>query len=258
MLWVGHSSTHDEDTTKDIARVFYALSRAFNELEMWYEHIIASQRPVFRPGFLNHPRFFPFATRYPLSGEDFDAGAVEFEYIAPLQKSSICVTFLAEIKPSNSQPGKRIVIKFAQRYCPEVHRLLASRSMAPDLLYCGRIDASTPYRNWKLVVMDFFDGEPSYEGDRHKDPDVYEKVAAIIGVAHGAGFVLGDVRPPNVLISGAGAVKMIDFDWAGREGAVRYPAHMSSGLWVPGVAPAALVEKAHDTGMLARWFRKQW
>jgi len=48
--------------------------------------------------------------------------------------------------------------------------------------------------------MEYFDGKPSYEGDRHRDVDVSKKVLEAIQVVHSAGYVLGDVRPSNVMI----------------------------------------------------------
>jgi len=219
--------------------------------------LIASQPRLFTANFINHPRFFPFATSYPLNGEDFDAGLVEFEYIQPLQTYPTCITFLAETKPVGNQAKRRIVVKFVQRYCPDVHRLLAEKGMAPNLLYCGRIDASTPYGNWKLVVMDFFDAKPSFKDDRYKDQDVRQRVIEVVKAAHDEGFVLGDIRPPNVLINANNEIKLIDFDWAGKEGEVRYPAHMSTGLWVDEIVSMGNIEKVHDERMITRWFGRK-
>ncbi|KDQ57045.1 hypothetical protein JAAARDRAFT_157094 [Jaapia argillacea MUCL 33604] len=254
MMWVGRSTTHDEDRTEDVARLFYALALAIKELKNWYQTI--GDRPAWSSGMLSHPRFFPFADCYPLNGEDFDAGIVRFQYKYPLQTSSTCVSFLAHAEPG-TEGSKPIVIKFVQRYCPELHRLLAAQDAAPKLLYHGRIDKSTPYRNWTMVVMAYFDGKPSYEDDLYKTGDVCRKVASIVTSAHLAGFVLGDVRPPNVLVSATGVVKLIDFDWAGREGdEVRYPAHISDapGFWVDGVEAKALIKRSHDQAMVAKYF----
>ncbi|GLB34396.1 hypothetical protein LshimejAT787_0112800 [Lyophyllum shimeji] len=221
MMWVGHSTTHDQNRTEDIARALYSLSLAFRELQQWYEAVIAAQRPLYNPNKPNHLRFFPHAHQYPLSGEDFTGDIVEFEYLYPLQKSSICVTFLARTKTDPGQESEQIVVKFVQRYCPDLHRLLATQRMAPALRYCGKIDESTPCRNWKMVVMDYFDGRPSYVDDAHLSRDVHEAVVKAVDLAHQEDFVFGDLRPPNVLINSEGDIKLIDFDWAGKEGEER-------------------------------------
>ncbi|OJT12906.1 hypothetical protein TRAPUB_10537 [Trametes pubescens] len=45
--------------------------------------------------------------------------------------------------------------------------------------------------------------------------------------------------------------KLIDFDWAGRAGVVRYPLHLSEGIrWAPGVVDYALITQEHDLYML--------
>lgn len=59
-----------------------------------------------------------------------------------------------------------------------------------------------------MVVMAFV--EP-----KHLDNDLEGKqVAHILHLLHGAGFVFGDLRRPNILFNGE-CVKLINFDWAG-------------------------------------------
>ncbi|KAH7908392.1 hypothetical protein BJ138DRAFT_1012901 [Hygrophoropsis aurantiaca] len=253
MLWVGRSSTHDEGNTVNIARAFHALSLAIEELERWYKDI-AQHRPIYTSQANDHPRFFPFPDRYPLNGEDFSAGTIQFKYLRPLEESSTCVTFLAQMQPNNRADKKHIVVKFVQSYSPELHQLLAEQRMAPDLLYCGRIDQNTPLGNWKLVVMEYFDGRPSYERELHTTEQVRRRVEDIVKFAHEHGFVLGDIRPPNVLVGERNDVRMIDFDWAGKAGEVRYPAHMSTALWTSGIEPTVLITKTHDNNMIQKWF----
>jgi RIO-like serine/threonine protein kinase len=102
--------------------------------------------------------------------------------------------------------------------------------------------------------MDYFDGKPSYDGDRHRDADVLKKVFEAVKVMHSAGYVLGDVRPPNVMIGKEDQVMLIDFDWAGKEGDVRYPAYMSEGIWTDGIEWMEKINKTHDTDMHKKWF----
>lgn len=168
----------------------------------------------------NHPQFFPFAYRYPSLGGDFHT-AVEFEYISPLQPDqSTCITFLAKTRGEST---KEVVVKFFQRYSAEVHRVLTAADMAPHLLYYGQIDPEIAFGMWKMVVMEYFNGKPLHDGDCHRDFDVSEKVFRAITAVHLVGYVHGDVHPPNVLIGRENQVMLIDFDWAGKEGNVRYP-----------------------------------
>ena len=57
------------------------------------------------------------------------------------------------------------------------------------------------------------------------------------------GLVHEDVREYNLLTNEAGDVKLIDFDWAGKAGTVRYPHNLNDGVeW-----PARSNDKIHYT-----------
>ncbi|TFK77664.1 hypothetical protein K466DRAFT_508246, partial [Polyporus arcularius HHB13444] len=76
-------------------------------------------------------------------------------------------------------------------------------------------------------------------------------------------MVHGDIRLGNVVIAKpTGAdddddvgkrVRIVDFDWAGEEGTVRYPLHLSKDVrWPAGVADHALIRAQHDDEMVRR------
>jgi len=50
-----------------------------------------------------------------------------------------------------------------------------------------------------------------------------EELWKAVKTLHDAGYVHGDIRWPNVLITGDG-LKLIDFDWCGEVGTAEYPA----------------------------------
>lgn len=73
-----------------------------------------------------------------------------------------------------------------------------------------------------------------------------------IDILHDNGFVHGDLRRPNVLIQND-QVKLIDFDWSGKEGEVKYPETMSMEHgWHPDVRRCGPIEKVHDEYMFAK------
>jgi len=75
----------------------------------------------------------------------------------------------------------------------------------------------------------------------------------LISEYHRRGFVHGDIRKPNVLVSNSDStdIKLIDFDWAGLQGHVHYPARLNSQIpWPKGVDEHALIEFEHDAEML--------
>lgn len=88
-------------------------------------------------------------------------------------------------------------------------------------------------------------------------PSVYDAVQDALGLLHGAAMVHGDVRFPNILVADGNGdertqTHILDFDWAGVEGQVRYPLGLFAGNgWADGVADCALIEAAHDLHMLA-------
>ena len=78
-----------------------------------------------------------------------------------------------------------------------------------------------------------------------------------IKMLHDAGLVFGDLRAPNIMFSGDD-VFIIDFDWAGKVGEMRYPRHLSSVMWPEEAGKLELtpILKSHDllTFMLDQLF----
>jgi serine/threonine protein kinase len=52
---------------------------------------------------------------------------------------------------------------------------------------------------------------------------VRKEVECALDLLHTKGLVFGDLRPPNVMMTEAKEVKLIDFDWAREYGQVMYP-----------------------------------
>ena len=93
---------------------------------------------------------------------------------------------------------------------------------------------------------------------------VRDAVRRALEILHGQGLVHGDIRLPNVIIEDCddegtedeesiGAhTRIVDFDWAGHEGVVRYPHDLSQGQWVEGVEDYALIRASHDNAMVEK------
>ncbi|KAJ7696872.1 hypothetical protein B0H14DRAFT_3039825 [Mycena olivaceomarginata] len=194
-------------------------------------------------------RFFPHVTSY--VGED--GQEKRFKYVAPLERDPTCVTFHCRALEDDAD----IVVKFVRSYGEVVHRLLAEKGLAPQLLYCGRVDLAASYSGIKMVVMGFVAGKtlswlqtkqqvlPQHLGD---------ELANILDVLHRAGFVYGDLREPNIMLTDdAKKVQLVDFDWAGKAGEAHYPISLSTSVrWPPGSESLGLITQAHDMHMLAQ------
>ena len=121
MLWIGHSTTHEDSRVQHLARVFLALRESLRELKAFYVNLIdnAEEQPAFdsqKPD-MPHPRFYPYAKTF-TEGEQ----TVEFDYLRRLEDDVACVAFLARTR---EREPRDIVAKFVTDYGEEVHRFLA-------------------------------------------------------------------------------------------------------------------------------------
>ncbi|TFK95157.1 hypothetical protein BDV98DRAFT_598969 [Pterulicium gracile] len=226
--WAAHSHTFDEPEILELAHVFYALRLSLVSLATYYNTLSKPSPP---PNFI-HPRFVPHFTSYRVGDTEH-----QFTYVRPLLENSM-VSLVYEVETTTSNGAKkRLVVKFVNRYCAELHRLLADCQMAPPLI--SHAPLGPGYKNMSMVVMDLVPGMSLW--DRYGDgplPEVVKTgVKDILHVIERKGFVYGDLRRPNVMVFNANSattredsltVQFIDFDWAGKMGSgIRYPAHLS-------------------------------
>jgi serine/threonine protein kinase len=199
-------------------------------------------------------RYFPSITAYPHSG-----GFIDFKYVGFLENCPDCITLRAR---TTTEPAQDIVVKFVERYGERAHRILADEGLAPKLFFYGspRLSEDQPsYRSLSMVVMEYIDGETlaqvKEEMDAQTTEDVRIELRRAVHLLHDHGLVFGDLRPPNVMITKAHRVKLIDFNWAGEKGQARYPDLMSPGInWPEGVKALAVIETDHDFDMLSKFF----
>jgi hypothetical protein len=150
---------------------------------------------------------------------------------------------------SQYEPSPLQVLKFSFSYSERAHSLLAKLNLAPQLHYCKYEESLGMW----AVVMDFIDcrlGKTRRLSTVHK-----EKLHTAVTSLHKAGYVFGDLRWPNVLLPDDLNLHLVDFEWAGEEGAVRYPTDILLGKnmgWHPDVGKETLVKKEHDVYRLQR------
>jgi RIO-like serine/threonine protein kinase len=104
-----------------------------------------------------------------------------------------------------------------------------------------------------MVVMDYIDGDTLASAKKEKRLDekttqiVRSEVLRAIEILHLNGLVFGDLRSPNIMITKANEVKLINFNWAGEEGQAKYPSLISSDIkWAAGVEALGVIKKDHD------------
>ena len=246
-IWTGVHSTLNDNHYNRVARIMNSLKRGVEELRSYY---IGLDPIPLRSGDI-HPRFFPSIHAY----RDDQARIVAFKYTRPLENDPTCVTFCATTLEDSP---KAIVVKFVQRYGADAHRCLAEKGFAPRLLYHGPVgvqDGDPTYGHLRMVVMEYIEGVTL---DKAKElgqvpKTLQAQVTTALRHLHDDGFVFGDLRPPNIMITMNEKIKLIDFDWAGKKGISQYPLLISPRLnWPDGVGGLSIMETRHDMEMVTQ------
>jgi serine/threonine protein kinase len=236
--WVGLSSERVSHSARG-----QNLLWSEEELRCYYENLRSTTVGA---------RYFPSITAYRDGGEN-----VNFKYSGFLENDPSCTAIRAR---TCTEPARDIVVKFVDRYGERAHQILAEAGLAPKLWYCGplQIDKGQPsYSPLRMVVMEYIDGSTLIVGKSELDAEatkrVREEVQRALDLLHARRLVFGDLRPPNVMITKAMEVKLIDFDWAGEHGQAKYPCLLSPNVhWPAGVKALDVIEYAHDKEMLDR------
>ncbi len=152
------------------------------------------------------------------------------------------------------EDGTPLCVKFSKRYSSEAHKAACDAGIAPALRAVNAVC------DWIMIVMDDITAEYSNTmwdikysgkkkagtGKRQAKPqeehaaqprvkpavsleEVQKQVEAELKVLHAKGLVHADVRDVNVLVRNEDVpddkadFKIVDWDWAGRLGEVKYP-----------------------------------
>ncbi|KAH9969423.1 hypothetical protein BGW80DRAFT_1176951, partial [Lactifluus volemus] len=244
-IWVGLDATLHDAHDLRVARIFYSLRTNMKRLREYYAGLEAI--PVDPSSTGLRPHFFPSICAY----RDEVHGLIRFTYVKPLEVDSTCVTFLARTTTDTPKP---VVIKFVQRYGEKAHQLLAKVNLAPQLFYYGKIglEGDPSYGHLRMVVMEYVDGKLLIEVNP-TPPGLKDKIRHALNVLHGQGYVFGDLRPQNIMMTENGGIKLIDFDWAGVDGQSTYPLMINCCInWPAGVKARSIMETWHDVDMLGR------
>ncbi|KAM5534230.1 hypothetical protein V8D89_012137 [Ganoderma adspersum] len=259
-VWLGDLLVIEHHRVETLSRIFLALRLAMDKLRTYYADLCFSRPPNLRDA----SKFYPLATSCPLGDQ-----MLHFRYVSHLHGADPAnAAFLVESKSpsSGNQPGKLLVVKFVERYGPNAHKLLASIGYAPELLYCGPAwpEHEVPGRGalpYKMVVMDYIDGVTAFTAYSTSIGGIPDAVRTTVFTAlrhlHNNGLVHGDIRHQNIVIENRTGdlcrrTKIIDFDWAGEKGTVRYPLNLSKFDWPAGVQNLALILPQHDV-VMAGW-----
>ena len=230
--------SHDSDTKLRTMAACHlsAFKKATLALENYYRSEPLVNRASYQPS--SHSQIFPYQTYFTSLA---DSKTHHIEYVS--QPNSDKLLFFGKLSD-----GHDICIKFTRRYSQEAHSFCSSIRAAPELLGFQPIVGG-----WFMVVMDLIADCLEFH-ESSPNPKILDDLQDILSRLHGEGFVHGDIRDTNIMVlEGGERLMLVDFDWAGKVGEVRYPMNVYRGerLWRPdGACGGELITAEHDIQML--------
>ncbi|KAF9476230.1 hypothetical protein BDN70DRAFT_897494 [Pholiota conissans] len=247
-IFIGPKPTLDERSSLDegarrIAQLLRTLTICFQDLKLYYSQLRSP--PRYRKSRLpsSPSPFPPHFKEYSVDNITYTLKYID--HLAPFDKQKAVFKAIA----TSTTKTKTVVVKFTPRYGSEGHRLLAAakpRPLAPQLYFCEKAESVGMY----VVIMEFIEDCPV-----RIPMDVAEasQVRTAMETLHKADLVFGDLRQPNLVQTQTG-IMLLDFDWCGKTGEVRYPGDVfldGDVDWHEGVRRGGLIRKEHDMHMLS-------
>ena len=222
---------HNKCMMAEVARALKSLKVAIADLESFYDDL--TKNP---PSGLQQLTF-PYVNTVVVNGD------------------AVTLTYLEQMIPDRplfraQLGGRDVVVKFSHTYSEECHAACFAQGFAPELISCERIAGG-----WYVVVMEWLEEYKtlsSLKNDSAVSSSVLAELRRAVETMHGEGFVHGDLRSPNVLVGPGGKVKIIDYDWAGRDGeAVYLPFRNRQNInWHPDAKLGEPIRPDHDIFLL--------
>ncbi|GJJ11078.1 hypothetical protein Clacol_005309 [Clathrus columnatus] len=168
-------------------------------------------------------RIFPYQRTYSIPGSD---NSIEFSYEADRKHGPL-------IFDGQTTTGVPICIKFVRKYGQDAHELCAKNKFAPRLYGVEKLPGG-----WMMIIMERMDetwtclldlkkqrNKENKALDDNEKTTIEKEVSLCLELLHGATMVHGDIRDTNILVKkdDLSQVRVIDFDWADKEGVARYP-----------------------------------
>lgn len=227
---------HDRDleqVSKQLAKVMIALRAGLDRLETYYQEFdirnaISPFPTVALPGFEHSITYLSYMRS-------------NWRMERPVLRATV------ELKDG----PKDCVVKFTPKYSKDAHREMESLELAVPLIYAEL----EPTTQWWCIITEFIQTSPN----KSLTPAGVQCLRTGLRTFHERGFVFGDLRAVNIIVDAAGMPKLVDFDWAGRHGEVRYPYNINAqaNIFPEDVkwGEASLIEPKHDEEMLQMYLK---
>lgn len=236
-IYIGSHPTKKEISDQDagmhkVAQLLRAINTCAKDLKLYYTNLNPKNYPLQNIA----PHFHKFVDEQKLD--------CHLQYTEQLHPDR---TDRAVFKANMAVNGqtREVIVKFTYRYGKAGHKLLATAKLAPKLYFC-EFDQDTMMH---IIVMDFV--VISAKGVIHEEK-YSSSLQRAVNLLHAHDLVFGDLRPQNVLLD-EGGIKLVDFDWCGPVGKMRYPGDINLDAdmkWPPDVDRKVMITQDHDIYML--------
>ena len=175
------------------------------------------------------------------------------------QQTESEIVYTANIKNhvfrAKTNTGKKVVVKFVEKYGSDAHRACAVNGFAPQLLSDKKVTS-----RYKMIVMEDLEDATNLECYIYPSPDdkkrLLKRCEEALTKLHKSGFCHGDFRSNNILVVNNGKdIQIIDFDWSGRTNEEIYPLFMNhvNLTWHPTASDGKVLKEEHDFYWLERF-----
>ncbi len=193
-----------------IARLFHVLGNCLTSLAKYWDTLVVPSVPVTS---MEHPRYFPHVKSYTSNNL-----TTSFQYLRRwIFKTRSVLRF------SQKQQALPALVSLSSSWSnTEVEaQTSADVDLAPKLLYHGPLDSSTDapsHGSLRMVVMEEVEGTNAFVLYQDREaPDLFlASVREAVRELHTYGFVFGDLRRQNIMVTPDGKVKLIDLIGLGR------------------------------------------
>ena len=179
----------------DLARSLNALDGCINSLKL--------------TNMVERDLSFPYITEF---------GGYSWNYVLRVPDKLVFVVNLT--MPSGEI--KQAIVKFSETYGADVHRICHKAKFSPELYLSGKISGG-----WHISIMEFVSSLVPIQTPLNQE--LKDQLISFKNLLNANALVHGDLRKDNFKLNN-GNLCVIDFDWSGKSGHVKYPSFLCDEL----------------------------
>jgi serine/threonine protein kinase len=214
---------------------------------LWLSRLDYGTKVTFEP---NVPRIYS-------TFKDFDGRDISLTFQSRFVLSKDPESKLLFLATS-SELSQQLLIKLiaGDHYGTDAHLTVAQAGYAPILFGVSKVEGTLT-----ACIMEYLSSADGWQtlhdyAKQHQDvkPRIKNQVDKLLEVMSKAGIVHGDLRPNNIMIrdnqgEAEPQLRVVDFDWAGTSGEVKYPLRRNETIPWPD-EPGKPIINGHDETLL--------